>query len=522
MVKKSWGFFSSISIFILFSACAHWEDKDLYIPEVFINSKHESYLILKNQGHSRINEKGILLKVTWDYNQSKEYLLDTLDPHFRKPGDSSIVKLPFTTDGKCHFIFARIDESNIVSESDEDHNIYSKLLCEDNAMSSSYTYPLTSKYDEKEYKNLMEAVPFANQVIWYESDKPYILSFWPPLWKQQLLKKIQSGYTGFQTYQTDSLPGILSHDEAFDIFLNYIAHSFILEKEKLVPWSVHDFPPNIIGDLWNSKNYFRYDSIHLIYELDYESSGGVHVEHPISSYSFGGLLNNQFTSPHDAIYNLLEWARAFLFHVDVGSQINFQSIPKIWFPEKGQIHQVSSCWATSGLILDYCRALNIPVIKSSIELHNGIHAQLFFPTEYCHLTHADDLYDPLFFPVNHHFPISDILLNPSAYTKMVNANRICQNDSCQTKGAQQTYDRRRYLLNQAIKNQGAEILIKNSEPISSIRALLRGDEFPGLLVPVFNVMEQDQIIQRLNQIPIDRQRLTYLFSRYQSCKNNFR
>ena len=109
-------------------SCRTWQEKDLYIQEIFINDKDDPYLILKNQGHSYIDEQGIDLIVHWDENQVITFDLDSIDPHFRQGGDSSIIPLPFISGNLAHHVSAQVDSKNKLIESDEDHNIYSRTI----------------------------------------------------------------------------------------------------------------------------------------------------------------------------------------------------------------------------------------------------------------------------------------------------------------------------------------------------------------------------------------------------------
>jgi hypothetical protein len=227
------------------------------------------------------------------------------------------------------------------------------------------------------------------------------LQYWPPAWKDLLLAHILKIYRGDQVLYPDTLTIEYTHDQAFDIYLSYLAHSLYVEAEHLVPWSIHDFEASEIKDLWDAHQYFQWDSIHKIFELNYESSGAVRIFHPLASYIFasGIQTNDQFLNPNESITALLNWSRAYLHHTERIGQIYYQSVPLTWYPPKSKVHAVYSCWATGGMILEYCRSLNIPVQKSNIELFNGTHTQLHFPTLDWHLTHADDLYDPLFYPL---------------------------------------------------------------------------------------------------------------------------
>jgi hypothetical protein len=112
---------------LIIGACQRWQDRDLVIPEIFINEKNELYLILKNAGHTFIDQQHIDLVVYWDDTAKIIFDLDSLDPHFRKGGDSSIIPLPFIP-RSSHHVLARVDPGNVLIESDEDQNIYSRTI----------------------------------------------------------------------------------------------------------------------------------------------------------------------------------------------------------------------------------------------------------------------------------------------------------------------------------------------------------------------------------------------------------
>ena len=138
------------------------------ISEIFVNARQEVYLIIKNQGHTPIDESNIDLEVYWDRLLPITFNLDSLDPHFRKPGDSSIIKLPFNPGTKPHIVSARIDTKNAVQETDEDHNVYLRTISSDSIPQSLiFNYPTpTHQFDEAVYDNLIDHSVMTDQVIW--------------------------------------------------------------------------------------------------------------------------------------------------------------------------------------------------------------------------------------------------------------------------------------------------------------------------------------------------------------------
>lgn len=509
------------SLLFIFS-CRQWNDQDLFIPEVFINDHNAALIIIKNQGHDKITQKGIKLKVIWDQDYQFEFLLDTMDPHFRNPRDSSIIKLPVTVNQGRHTVFAQIDVDHVLAESNEDHNYYSRsLLAQTKNTEYSYHSPISNKTFNKElYLDKMQTLPFANQVIWYEGNKPFILSFWQTDWQNALLKHIQAYYQDSFTPIQDTFDTHISREAAFEIYLKYIAHALVLDQENLVPWKVTDFTPEEIGALWKSNNLFSFDSINHLYQWTYESGGGIKVLDPLPVFAFGTSLNSGFTTPREAIYRFLTWTRAYLNHTESSSKIKFQNPEFMLYPLPGEVHRTESCWATSGLLLEYSRALNIPIIRSTITLHNGIHSQFSYPSENIYVTHADDIYDPLFYPIGNPASADDMSLNKVEYRDFMSTPIFCVNDSCHSTGTQHTYDRRRYLITKAFNSQSGKLY--QASAINELKSILRGDEFPSLLAPIFSEAESKQIEARLKKSNPNMSMINTLYHRYVDAKNNTR
>ncbi len=508
---------------LLLISCRHWQDKDLFIAEVFINAKQELYLIIKNQGNTPIVEHGIQLAIYWDHEERILMQLDSLDPHFRKPGDSSIIRLPIHPGIGRHQIQVRVDTKDQVLESDEDHNVYCKSLSIDSTYGTfSCQYPILNQpFDEKNFKGYLNQGRFADLVIWREEGKTIPLVQWPKLWKQNLLDHIHAIYENRSVVYPDTLLHSFSKDTAFNIYLHYVAHSMYVEYERLVPWSVNDFAPKDLAELWDSKYYFYWDSLLQTYSLDYQSGGGIQLFHPLSTYLFsrGIQFNDQFSNSDEAIYSLLSWSRANLNHKESINLIQFQSVPSTWFPIKGQLHQVYSCWAMGGIIMDYARALNLPIRRDQIELYNGLHTMLHFPSLRRSISHADDLYDPLFYPVHQTMPVSAMMLSEEELQTVLTSKRYCLADTCHSKGSQHTYDRRKLLIKKAVDYGSGYMMILRDAGKSVIKSYLRGDEFNSLLIPMHTDQERRDLEQTMSQYDDDSPMILGRFRRYEACKN---
>lgn len=513
--------------FLFIWSCHTWNDKDLYIQEVFVNEKNDPYLILKNLGHADITEHDIDLIIQWDSNDRLVFNLDSLDPHFRKKGDSSIISLPFHPGNTVHHITARVDSKNKVIESDEDHNIYSRSiygpLCTHHT--ALFQYPANHRaFDARPYLDLISKSPMAHLAQWDNGGRILPLQYWPNAWKDLLLNHIDQIYKGQSVEYPDTLSTGFTHDEAFDIYLSYLAHSLYVEQEHLVPWSINDFDPSALADIWDAHQYFQWDSIHHNFQYNYQNGGAVKLFHPLATFLFGQNVqtNSTLSGASAAITSILNWSRAYLHHTERTGQIYYQSVPLTWYPPKGNVHAVYSCWATGALIMEYARAFNLPVRRSTIDLYNGLHTQLYFPLSSSHLTHADDIYDPLFYPAGHDIPVESVMMNETEYKNFISHRPMCLRDTCHSSGTQHTYDRRKFLLNKALVSKSPFLLNQYDEGNSIFKSYLRGDEFNSFLIPIYDAEEQVDFTSRLLKERVDRALTHDLMTRYQDCKNNMR
>lgn len=496
---------------------------DLYIPEVFVNRRNEVFLILKNLGNTRITPRHIDLTVYWD-EQVARFDLDTLDPHFRNPLDSSIFQLPFVPNGTPHRVMARVDSTDLIPESDEHHNVYLKTITPvDGFQTTPFYYPpVTDSFDPQGYLDLISSHPFASQVLWYEDHKIFPLAYWRKAWKDQLLLEIGKIYHAIPLQAPDSLHQTYSREEAFTVFLHYVAHSLYLEKENLVPWSVRNFSAEEVSSLWDARQYFEWDSLYQVYRLGYQNSGATQVYHPLVAYRFARFLQERPDHIPGSIARFMDWGRAYLLHTEKSNQAIFQSPAEILFPGAGQLHAVYSCWATSGLLLDYCRALNIPIKRHNIELYNGIHSQIEFPTEGWYLVHADDLYDPLFYPVNGPIAPTASLFNKSEFNLLLRNEPICIGDTCHTRGTQNSFDRRKALLEQAAGLGSGYYILQYHQGRSNFREFIRGDRFETFLAPLYTSEEEKVKMDFIKNLRPDYKYIESRYRRFEAAKNNRR
>ncbi|HNR07235.1 MAG TPA: hypothetical protein PKM27_07970 [Saprospiraceae bacterium] len=497
---------------------------DLYIPEVFINARQEVYLILKNQGNTFIPHRNLELEVCWDDSSMVRFNLDSMDPHFRYPGDSSIFQLPFKVQRSRHLVKARVDRLNQLAESDEVHNVYSRTLKTDfpEAPVPLTYFPGSKRFEPAKYLDLILQAPFASGILWYEDHVVYPVAYWRKAWKDQLISKLGAIYSGTPVPLPDTLPWSLSRDVAFGVYLNYIAHSLWLEMEKEVPWSLRGMNPDDLSGLWDARQFFEWDSLSREYHPGYQISGAVSPQHPLVSYRFAAFLNGLPEDIPGSIRRFLDWGRAYLVHAEGKGLPVFQTAKDIYYPESGQLHAVNSCWASGGLMADYCRAFNIPVRRHNIELSNGIHNQLEFPTEAWYLVHADDMYDPLFYPLPGSISSTRMLFNKSEFNQMLRGRPHCLEDSCHSKGTQLSFERRRNLLSKALDLNSGYLMLQYDQGRNKFREFIRGDRFEKFLVPLFNEEEERAMMEKIKAAKPDYHFLSTLYERFEACKNNRR
>jgi hypothetical protein len=480
--------------------CTSWQDQDLFIEEVFINARQEVYIVIKNLGHTPIHQKQIRLNITWNEEPSFSILLDTVDPHFRKSNDSSIIRLPVIPRPGGQSVAALIDVDNVVNESNENHNFYFKRLGIDSADPIFYYPKFQNVYNAGGYDSLMEKPPFANQVIWYEAGQPYTLSFWPNHWKSALHQKIKAAYDHIPIPITENLNTEFERDQAFDIYLSYIAHAMILEMEQLLPWTIQHQKWEDLGYLWNSQNYFDWDPIYNLYRLDYQAAGGISLWHPIVAFHFASQLYPTLSTIFQLEENILTWSRNYLHHDESNVLIQYQRPVDILYPAYGHYSKVYSCWATAGLLLEIGRAMNFPVKKFMLELHNGHHAGIQLMGHDLYLLHADDLYDPLFYAVTKPMPVQTCLWNTREYQQFLAKKQYCIKDSCHTPGTQHSFDRRQALLDRAIRSNSDHLAYLAASSTAQFKSVLRGDEFPSFLRPLTDPTTIDLLERKFAQL----------------------
>src|SRR5215212_4463568 len=233
---------------------------------------------------------------------------------------------------------------------------------------------------------------------------------------------------------------VLDSTEARQRYLAQIAVMLASEIDAWVPWSVRDYTPEVLGELFRSdlNQYLRdtddgtaTDSVyhgHLV-------AGGVTPAHVVTMYRFliaRGIIG---ATPVETIARLLEWCRDHMRHYyDLGVPVRTQ-YEAFWhysgFPPVARVMEgtvvadptwpatppaswTAGCTGTTRFLRALLRVVNVPV-REIVRPETGGHAVPFFAGEGLYLSHGDDPYSQDF--TSGGFTGRDLLLNSDQWMR---------------------------------------------------------------------------------------------------------
>jgi hypothetical protein len=210
-------------------------------------------------------------------------------------------------------------------------------------------------------------------------------------------------------YSTD-----LKHDDAWNYYITYVAHSLRVEIDKLVHWSILKYNSTQLEYLLDSRTFFEYFEDKDIYSIirwdnSFFSHGAVTIGDPLKIYDF--IDNEKFIgiTRWGTIGRFLGWCRDELSHFEGGNtpenyqkHWQYEGYPPIERIISGTNHQdtgfghyTAGCFGTTGFMRGVLRTINIPVL---LEERCG-HAMPHFVYDTTHeffLSHGDDPYNSLY------------------------------------------------------------------------------------------------------------------------------
>lgn len=222
---------------------------------------------------------------------------------------------------------------------------------------------------------------------------------------------------------------VLSHVDAWLLYVAHVAQSLAVETEKRVEWSLTGCTAKQLAVLLDSRQFFSWDAEHSGYSLD-ESIGGLAL--PAAPDTGWGLIEQVRQSPafqaearpvpdpgiplelsprSILIARLLGWCRDNMLHFEgaytareTQTTWQYRGMPPVVriisgthnpdyskAASKNFSHWTAGCRGTVGFLRAVLRTANVPVAYTT----QAGHGQPFFMTEGSYLSHGDDPYNRL-------------------------------------------------------------------------------------------------------------------------------
>ena len=217
------------------------------------------------------------------------------------------------------------------------------------------------------------------------------------------------------TLSDDQIPeSRLKRDDAWDYYKASVAQSLAVEIGRWVLWSLHDYTPDQLDQLFNINTMFQFQPNG--YDLDPKR---FEVVPATPAYSYQFLRTNDLigSSRVNTVIRALNWCRDNLTHnprpndtvKDWYAIWGYRGYPplinvieKTTDPIYGPGHYTNGCWGTTGLLRVLLSVINIPVqvIVKGVQtdpntgepISSG-HALPWFMADDLYLSHGDDPYD---------------------------------------------------------------------------------------------------------------------------------
>lgn len=268
---------------------------------------------------------------------------------------------------------------------------------------------------------LTEDPRIANAIIWDDVDGSSAYPQWPQARKNELVGAFNLACAGDLGDLADPPANIwpladedypettISAQDAWPLYLAYVAQSLRVEVCDLTYWSISDYPESWLKMLLSGKSLFSLDRRNNGYFIDYTRTGYVLPSPPQPIYQFlweNGIIGAKALS---TIARSIEWCRQHLVHFRDGYQaLNMQNQWQYrgWPPvsriitgtphngvDNSYRNRTAGCHGTTGLLRCLLRTVNIPVQYAQVYCGTTIHAVPAFITENKYLSHGDDPYN---------------------------------------------------------------------------------------------------------------------------------
>ena len=341
---------------------------------------------------------------------------------------------------------------------------------------------------------------------------------------------------------TTSRATVISTENAWNIYLAFVAQSLWVEINKKVPWSLLDQDPRHIKT-FSSGTYFvcRPEFNGCAFNpLFSQGISYIAPWNPLPEYEFLENFGMIGDTHEETIYAFTEWMRGRLSHFKLYminadddretlefAQYNYKGISpppeRILYPLEGRAVESFGCTTTSGLYACTLGTVNIPVEVTSTSLdwyvdsiESGGHTRPLFWSLGKTLGHGDEPYSRLSRPIYNGIPIEDLFFDfdpqyfpPNSWeTPAINDVDVlahgqldCVNGKCNTKTEQLTYLYGKEMRKRNLEGLGGYLL---SSYIDGTPAVDTPSELNDILTgpfvkPYFSLREQAQIRRQLER-----------------------
>lgn len=236
--------------------------------------------------------------------------------------------------------------------------------------------------------------------------------------------------TGLPTVPTNiapplDIPNIIASSDAWSLYLAHVAHSLAVELRGDLPWSITSMTASELSILFDSRQFFSWNSAYAGYQFNGIYGGGFTTLAPpdymynflqVNSIpNFAKLAAGQVSTSvlYDAKMNaysrLLAWCGDKLSHfIDWTDKPNlyahwqYYGCPPVARVLEGTInpkfsptlrHFTAGCFGTSAFLRALCRTMNIAVEIRYVS--PNAHAVPYLPALDAWLSHGDDPYNSL-------------------------------------------------------------------------------------------------------------------------------
>jgi hypothetical protein len=251
----------------------------------------------------------------------------------------------------------------------------------------------------------------------------------------------------------ESDPSVLvSKTYAWDLYIRWLAHSLLVEIEKLVPWSLSEASGAQRQAILDSASMMAMkpgdpspfvlcgNPGHPNYVHRKDNLGASLIGPPRYTYAFLSKTGLIGATRLDTIGNVLNWARDNLTHffgssTYLNTELHWQY--RGWPPVTRIIegtthtdlnefrHWTAGCHGTFAFIRHLLRAVNIPV-----QCHRICgHATIWFMTEDLYIDHGDDPYNLTFKATG--LPASALLIDAAAFVALFGTETDNHENNCE-------------------------------------------------------------------------------------------